>query len=56
MKDGILEEAVEEMVIDIGDDSDDSDYDSEDEQDFMAEDDRQLIDRALRETSDSASQ
>ena len=37
VKDGILEEAVEEMIIDIGDNND---YDREDEQDFMDEDDR----------------
>ena len=52
LKDGILEDAVEEMVIDIGEDSDDdSDYNSDDEQDFMHEDDTQLIDKTRGEVS-----
>ena len=43
VKDGIVEETVEEMTLTITPDSDD---DSEDE-DLIDEDDRQIIDRAL---------
>ena len=49
VKDGIVEEAVEEMTLTITPDSDD---DSEDE-DLIDEDDRQIIDRALERLTET---
>ena len=50
-KDGILEDAVEEMVIELGEGDDDSDVDEEDEECMMDDDDRQLITTALQHTT-----
>ena len=52
-KDGICEDTVEEMRIEIGEEDDDSD-DNGDE--LMDDSDRQLIDRALDDTSTSTPQ
>ena len=49
VKDGIVEETVEEMTLTITPDSDD---DSEDE-DLIDEDDRQIIDRALERLTET---
>ena len=49
VKDGIVEETVEEMALTITPDSDD---DSEDE-DLIDEDDRQIIDRALERLTET---
>ena len=49
VKDGIVEETVEEMTLTITPDSDD---DSEDE-DLIDEDDRQIIDRALEQLTET---
>ena len=46
-KDGICEDTVEEMRIEIGDEDDDSDYAGDE---LMDDSDRQLIDRALDDT------
>ena len=48
-KDGILEDAVEEMTIEMGREDDESDNDVE-EEDLM-DDDRQIIVRALRQST-----
>ncbi len=47
-KDGLLEDAVEEMVINLGDDDSDE---KEDEEGMMDDDDGQLITRALQHTT-----
>ena len=52
-KDGILEEAVEEMVIEFGDDS--SDEEEEEHDEFMDKDDRTLIDRVQQSTTTTES-
>ena len=54
VKDGIVEETVEEMTLTITPDSDDDseDKDSEDE-DLIDEDDRQMIDRALERLTET---
>ena len=56
-KDGICEDTVEEMRIEIGDedDSDDDDDDYDDVDDLLDDSDRQLIDRVLEQTSTSTS-
>ena len=56
-KDGICEDTVEEMRIEIGDEdeSDDDDDDYDDVDDLLDDSDRQLIDRVLEQTSTSTS-
>ena len=51
-KDGIYEDTVEEMIIDLGEDDSDSECDSDIEE-LLDDDDRQLIDTALALSSDS---
>ena len=50
-KDGIYEDTVEEMIIDLGEDDSDSECDSDIEE-LIDDDDRQLIDTALALSSD----
>ena len=50
-KDGILEDAVEEMTIDLGESDDDDDDDSDWEDSLLDDDDRRLIDRSLEQSS-----
>ena len=50
-KDGIYEDTVEEMIIDLGEDDSDSEYDSDIEE--LIDDAPQLIDTALALSSDS---
>ena len=54
-KDGILEDAVDEMVIQLGG-VDDSNDDEEDEECLMDDNDRQLITTALRQTAQTCEQ
>ena len=50
-KDGTLEDAVEEMTIDLGESDDDDDDDSDWEDSLLDDDDRRLIDRSLEQSS-----
>ena len=50
-KDCIIEDAMKEMVIEIGEDDSDSN-DEDDEEDMVDDDDRQLIGQVLRNDND----
>ena len=50
-KDGIVEDTMEEMRIEIGEEDDDSDNDGDE---LMDDDDRQMIERALQEANNPA--
>ena len=54
-KDGLVEDVVEEMVITLGADENDSD-EEEDEEGLMDDDDRQLISTALQQTTSTYEQ
>lgn len=49
-RDGIVEDTLEEMTIELGDDDSDDD---DDDDDLMDEDDRRTIDRALQSTTNT---
>ena len=48
-KDGLVEDRIEEMIIEFGDDSSDDDDDCEDEDGMIDADDRKLIDEAIQQ-------
>ena len=52
-KDGICEDTVEEMRIEIGDEDESDDDDDDDVDELLDDSDRQLIDRVLEQTSTS---
>ena len=54
-KDGILEEALEEMIIEFGDNSSDEEEEEEEHDELMDEDDRTLIDRVQQSTTTTES-
>ena len=54
-KDGILEEAVEEMIIEFGDDSSDEEEEEGEPDKLMDEDDGTLIDRVQQSTTTTES-
>ena len=52
-EDGIVEDTLEEMTIEIGGEDDDSDVDGNGDNDLIDDMDRQVIDRAIRQTDTS---